>query len=61
MIALFDSPLDGLEIMEALALGPGPILKEAKDYLINQVLEGLLSANDKFAASQQLKEWYVKR
>ena len=61
MMALFDSPLDGLEIMEVLSIGPGPILKEAKDFLINQVLEGLLGATDKDLSRKQLKEWYARR
>lgn len=52
------SPLNGLEIMEQLNLSEGPILKYAKEHLIDEILEGNLALGDKEKAIDKLKEWY---
>ena len=44
------SPLTGDEIMELLGIGPGPLVGEVKDYLLNEVIEGRLSEDDREAA-----------
>lgn len=46
-IAALSSPLDGSELMQMLALPPGPKLGQVKDYLTNEVVEGRLAAEDK--------------
>ncbi len=51
------SPLDGTEIMECLGIGPGRVVGEAKEYLINAIIEGRLSAHDKEAARRSLLAW----
>jgi poly(A) polymerase len=60
-IAEIKSPLDGREIMEALGAQPGPHLREAKEFLVNEVLDGRLADEDKVAAASILKEWYRSR
>lgn len=44
------SPLDGRELMEAFARGPGPWIKETKEHLVHLVIEGELGQEDKAAA-----------
>ena len=44
------SPLDGREIMNLLNICPGPKVKEVKDFLAEEVIEGRLSPKDKDAA-----------
>ncbi len=44
------SPLSGTEIMELLNIPPGPKLREIKDYLTDEVIEGRLALNDKESA-----------
>ncbi len=56
-VAQIHSPLDGLEIMQALNIPPGPKIKEAKDFLTNEVIEGRLSQDDKEAAREALVKW----
>jgi len=56
--ASVESPLDGNEIMEILGLGPGSHLKEAKDYLLNAVIDGRLEHDDRAAAEKMLVEWW---
>lgn len=57
-VAEIKSPLDGREIMEALGVGPGPVLREAKEFLVNEVLDGRLREGDKDAASAAVRKWY---
>jgi poly(A) polymerase len=55
------SPLDGIEIMQALGVGPGLHLKAAKEFLTNEVIEGRLAAGDQEAARTMLKSWWQRR
>jgi poly(A) polymerase len=57
-IAHLQSPLDGNAIMETLGTGPGPHLKAAKEFLLNEIIEGRLSENDQDTARQQLLTWW---
>ena len=49
-----DSPLNGLEIMKLLDVGQGSHLQEAKEFLINEIIEGRLPEEDKEAAGKEL-------
>ena len=60
-IARIQSPLDGNAIMETLDIGPGPALKEAKEFLVNAVLDGLIAENDAEKARELLREWFRGR
>ncbi len=60
-IARIASPLDGNEIMETLGVGPGPHLREAKEFLINEIIEGRLAEGDKERARQLLRAWWTNR
>jgi poly(A) polymerase len=60
-VAHIDSPLDGLEIMEALNIEPGPTIKEAKSFLTNEVIEGRLAEGDKETAHKLLATWHRER
>jgi poly(A) polymerase len=51
------SPLDGREIMELLGLQRGPLVGQAKAYLVNCILDGSLKPDDKEAARHMLEEW----
>ena len=55
-VAAMKSPLDGKEIMDLLGAPPGPALREAKDFLTNEVIEGRLAPGDKTAAGKLLLE-----
>lgn len=44
------SPLDGHELMAMFGLGPGPWIREVKDYLLELVIEGKLAQDDKATA-----------
>ncbi len=50
------SPLTGQEIMETLHLSPSPEVGRWKEFLLSEVLEGRLGAEDKPAAVRLLKE-----
>lgn len=53
------SPLNGCEIMEILKIERrGPIVGEAKEYLENLVLDGILAEGDKSSAEIFLREKY---
>lgn len=52
------SPLDGKEIMQVLNLSAGRKIKEAKEFLCEQVLDGRLAPDDKEAAVALLLSWY---
>lgn len=60
-VAQIGSPLDGLEIMEVLNVAQGPHLREAKDFLTNEVIEGRLAEGDKETARTLLRAWWEKR
>jgi poly(A) polymerase len=55
-ILALDSPLDGREIMDLLGIEPGPLVGEVKDYLLNEVIEGRLSQDDKATARRLILE-----
>jgi len=55
------SPLDGNEIMTILSVGPGMHLKEAKEYLTNEVIEGRLAESDSQYARVLLLDWWESR
>lgn len=57
-VAKIVSPLDGNEIMETLGVGPGTHLRDAKEFLTNEVIEGRLAEGDKENARQLLREWW---
>lgn len=57
-IAHLESPLNGNEIMETLKVGPGAHLKAAKDFLLNEIIEGRLSEKDTDTARQLLQAWW---
>jgi len=46
------SPLDGNELMAMFGRGPGPWIKEVKDYLLELVIEGKLAQDDKATAAE---------
>ena len=46
-VAEMESPLDGKEIMDLLGIAPGPEVKEVKEWLTDQVIEGRLTPRDK--------------
>jgi poly(A) polymerase len=51
------SPLDGNELMEAFGRGPGPWLREAKERLIELVVDGELGQDDKESALDRAREF----
>ena len=53
-VAEMESPLDGKEIMDLLGIPPGSKVKEAKEWLTDQVIEGRLSPRDKENARRLL-------
>ena len=55
------SPLDGREIMEALRIQPGPLVREAKDFLTSEVIEGRLPPDSRDDAARALRDWYEAR
>lgn len=60
-VVQIDSPLDGNAIMATLNTPPGPHLRDAKEFLINEVLEGRLGEHDTEAAQAVLQEWWSNR
>ncbi len=60
-IVQIESPLDGREIMELLEVDPGVYLKEAKEFLTNEVIEGRIAEGDKIAACAALIDWWKNR
>jgi poly(A) polymerase len=58
-IERLESPLDGNELMRQFGRGPGPWIRELKDHLQSEVIEGRLGKDDKERASE-LAEAYVR-
>jgi poly(A) polymerase len=54
------SPLDGNEIMETLQVGQGSHLRDAKEFLTNEVIEGHLAEGDKEKARELLLAWWER-
>jgi poly(A) polymerase len=50
----FRSPLSGNEIMDILQIAPGPKVRAAKQFLLDEVVEGRLSPDDKDSAHKLL-------
>jgi len=48
------SPLDGHEIIKLLRIKPGPRVREVKEFLVEEVLEGRLRPEDKDAATESV-------
>lgn len=55
------SPLDGRTIMRLLQIRPGPAVAEAKEFLVNEIIEGRLPPDNPQLAEQRLLEWWRKR
>lgn len=51
------SPLTGSEIMDALGIPPGPVVGKAKEYLVNEILDGRLSPGDVDGARDAVRRW----
>jgi len=51
------SPLDGQELMALFDRGPGPWLREIKEYLLSHVLDGTLRPDDKPEAERLAREY----
>jgi poly(A) polymerase len=58
--AAITSPLNGGEIMRLLRIQPGPQVKEAKEFLTNAVIDGILGPEDREKARLMLLEWAEK-
>ncbi|HLZ07890.1 MAG TPA: HD domain-containing protein, partial [Chloroflexota bacterium] len=56
-IAEIKSPLDGDELMQLFGRGPGPWIKRVKNYLLDLVLDGQLSASDKGTAAELARQF----
>lgn len=54
------SPLDGKDIMQILGIPAGPAIREAKEYLVNEIVEGRLAADDREGAAQMLRDWAAR-
>jgi poly(A) polymerase len=49
------SPLDGRELMAIFDLGPGPWIEDVKEHLVQLMLEGELSPDDKEEAANRAR------
>ena len=47
--------------MAALGTGPGAHLRTAKEFLINEVIEGRLAEGDREAARKMLTDWWASK
>lgn len=56
-VARIVSPLDGNAIQEVLNVPPGPILRDAKEFLVNEVIEGRIAEGDQDAAREAVRAW----
>lgn len=52
------SPLDGKTIMQLLNVKQGPVIGQAKEFLVNEVIEGRLAPDDRETAKQRLLAWW---
>lgn len=55
------SPLDGRQIMRVLGVRAGPVVGRAKQYLLEEVLDGRLAAGDATAAEAALRRWWSQQ
>lgn len=56
-----ESPLDGKQIMKLLDIAPGPVLRDAKEALLHEVLEGHFEPDDTQRAQDFIRQWYNQR
>lgn len=56
-----ESPLNGREIMAVLDIDPGPCLKAAKEFLINEVIDGRLAEGDRESAAHSIRAWWIRQ
>lgn len=56
-----ESPLNGREIMELLQIQPGPLVKEIKRFLLEEVIEGRLLPEDKESARELVMQRFGLR
>ncbi|MDI6827993.1 MAG: RNA nucleotidyltransferase, partial [Armatimonadota bacterium] len=54
-----ESPLNGREIMRILNIPPGPRLKEIKQFLLDEMIEGRLAPGDKETAKKLVQEKFA--
>ena len=47
--------------MQTLNVGAGPHLRAAKDFLLNEVIDGRLAEGNKDAARELLRAWWQQR
>jgi poly(A) polymerase len=59
-IQKLQSPLDGNELMELFGRPPGPWIRPVKDYLLNLVIEGQLSQDDKVGGTRLAREYVAQ-
>jgi poly(A) polymerase len=59
--AAIESPLDGNAIMETLNVGQGVHLRDAKEFLTNEVIDGRLAAGDRERARDLLRAWWQQQ
>ena len=59
-IQKLQSPLDGNELMALFARPPGPWIRPVKDYLLNLVIEGQLSQEDKESGIRLAREYVAQ-
>lgn len=59
-VAQIESPLDGNDIRDVLNVEPGPILREAKDFLTNEVIDGRIREGDQEEARAALRVWWTE-
>lgn len=52
------SPLSGSEIMAELGVGPGKLVGQAKEHLVNLILDGVLQPGDTVGARAALRAWW---
>ena len=55
------SPLNGHELMEMFGRPPGPWIREVKDYLLMQVIEGNLRTDDKVTAADMARRFVEEK
>ncbi len=55
------SPLNGNQIMNLLGIPPGPRVKEIKEYLLNEVIEGRLRPEDQCLATSLVVEKFGRK
>jgi poly(A) polymerase len=60
-VEAMESPLNGREIMELLGIPSGPLVREIKQFLFDEVIEGRLAPRDKDHARRLTLDRYERR